>query len=86
MANMHISLFFLWIIISQAAFCVNLVTNAGFETGNLEGWKHWSTKYAAITQEAYAGQYAVKIGPERAFCRQETKVRPYSLYRISAYI
>jgi hypothetical protein len=29
----------------------HLITNAGFETGNLEGWKHWSTKYAEITND-----------------------------------
>ncbi len=62
------------------------ITNAGFETGNLEGWKHWSTKFSSITTAAYSGQYAVKIGPERAFCRQETKVKSNSLYRISAYV
>ena len=54
--------------------------------GNLDGWKHWSTKFSAVTKEAYTGKYAVKIGPERAFCRQETKVRSNSLYRISAYV
>ena len=64
----------------------HFITNAGFETMNLEGWKHWSRGYAAITKEAYSGQYAIKIGQERAFCRQETKVRINSLYRISAYI
>lgn len=64
----------------------HLITNAGFEMGNLDGWKHWSTKFSAVTKEAYTGKYAVKIGPERAFCRQETKVRSNSLYRISVYV
>jgi len=64
----------------------HLITNAGFEMGNLDGWKHWSTKFSAVTKEAYTGKYAVKIGPERAFCKQETKVRSNSLYRISAYV
>ncbi|MEY3420050.1 MAG: hypothetical protein RIR48_330, partial [Bacteroidota bacterium] len=39
----------------------HLIANASFETGNLEGWKHWSTRYATITNDAYTGQYAVKI-------------------------
>jgi alpha-L-fucosidase len=64
----------------------HLIANAGFETGSLEGWKHWSTRFSTITKEAYAGQYAIKIGPERGFCRQETKVKSNSLYRISAYV
>ncbi|OYU54906.1 MAG: alpha-fucosidase [Chitinophagaceae bacterium BSSC1] len=63
-----------------------LITNAGFETGNMEGWKHWRTRNSSITKEAYSGQYAVKVGPERAFCVQETKVKPNSLYRISAWV
>jgi alpha-L-fucosidase len=64
----------------------NFVLNSGFETGNLNGWKHWKTKRSSITTDAYSGKYAVKIGSERGFCIQETKVKSNSLYRISAYI
>jgi hypothetical protein len=64
----------------------NLIINADFETGNLNGWNHWKTKSANITNDAFSGKYAVKIGAERAFCIQETKVKSNSLYRISAYI
>ena len=64
----------------------NLIINADFETGNLEGWKHWKTKGALITNESFSGKYAVKIGPERGFCIQEAKVKSNSLYRISAYV
>jgi alpha-L-fucosidase len=62
------------------------IINADFETGNLEGWRYWQTKSAAITKESYSGTYAVKVGPERGFCVQETKVRSNSIYRISAYV
>jgi alpha-L-fucosidase len=64
----------------------HLIKNADFEIGNLEGWKHWRTKNSSITNESYSGKYAVKIGPERGFCMQETKVKSNSLYRISAYV
>ena len=64
----------------------NLIINADFETGNLNGWKHWKTRGAYISTEAFSGKYAVKIGPERAFCIQETKIKSNSLYRISAYL
>jgi alpha-L-fucosidase len=64
----------------------DLIVNANFETGTLEGWKYWRTKGATITEDAYLGKYAVKVGPERGFCVQEIKLRSNSLYRISAYI
>ena len=64
----------------------NFIINADFETGNLNGWKHWKTKGATITNDTFSGKFAVKIGPERGFCIQETKVKSNSLYRISAYI
>ena len=64
----------------------HVIINPDFETGNLSGWSHWKTRSATITEEAFSGKYAVKIGPERGFCIQETKVRPNSLYRISAHL
>lgn len=64
----------------------NLIINSDFETGNLNGWKHWKTRRAMITNHAFSGKHAVKIGPGRAFCVQETKVKPNSLYRISAFL
>jgi len=64
----------------------HLIKNADFETGTMDGWKHWRTRYSSIVKDAYSGTYAVKIGPERAFCNQETKIRSNALYRISAYV
>ncbi len=63
-----------------------LIINSDFETGNLNGWGYWRTRGSEITKNAFSGQYAVKMGPERAYCIQETKVKANSLYRISAYI
>jgi alpha-L-fucosidase len=64
----------------------HLLTNADFETGTMEGWNSPGSRYSQITTDAYSGKYAVQIGPERAFCKKELKVKPNSLYRISAYI
>jgi len=64
----------------------HLITNANFETGNLNGWKHWKTRSSEITDDAFSGKFALKIGPERGFCNQETSVKANSLYRISAYL
>lgn len=62
------------------------LTNSDFETGDMTGWKHWRTKFCSITKDAYSGKYALQIGPERAFGVQEVKVKPNSLYRISAFV
>jgi len=64
----------------------HLITNADFEKGNLEGWKHWRTRASLISKDAYSGNFAVQVGPERAFCVQELKVKSNALYRISAYV
>lgn len=65
----------------------NLIKNADFETGNLVDWKrHWRTKNATIVSDPYSGNYAVKIGPEKAACNQEAKVKSNALYRLSAYV
>jgi alpha-L-fucosidase len=64
----------------------HLIVNADFESGKMNGWNHWRTRNSVITNDAYSGQFAMRVGPERAFCLQETKVKPNSLYRISAYV
>lgn len=64
----------------------HLIKNADFETGTTQGWRHWRTKNATIVTDAYAGKYAVKIGPDRGVCNQEAVVRSNALYRISAYV
>jgi alpha-L-fucosidase len=64
----------------------HLITNADFETGTMDGWKHWRTKFSSISKEAYSGKYAMRVGPERAFCNQEFKLKSNALYRLSAYV
>jgi alpha-L-fucosidase len=64
----------------------HFIKNADFETGTMDGWKHWRTKFSSISKEAYSGNYAMRVGPERAFCNQEFKVRPNALYQLSAHV
>lgn len=64
----------------------HLIKNADFETGTMDGWKHWRTKFSTVVKEPYSGTYAVRVGPERAFCNQEFKVRNNALYQLSAYV
>ena len=65
---------------------LTLITNAGFESGNLSGWKDWRFRRGEITTNAHAGRYAIALGPESARCVQEVKIRPDSRYRLSAWV
>ncbi len=62
------------------------IINADFESGNLNGWKNWSTKRAEISDKAHAGKSAVALGPESGNCSQKVKIRPNSRYRLSAWV
>ena len=62
------------------------VVNGGFESGTLEGWKHWRTRGSRVSKNAFSGQHAVELGPERAMCLQAVKILPDSRYRLSARV
>lgn len=64
----------------------HLLINPDFEKGTMDGWKHWRTKFCSISNDAFSGKYALKVGPERAFGVQEIKVKSNSLYQLSAYV
>lgn len=69
-----------------AAPFVAKIKNADFETGTLSGWNDWRMKRAKISDVAQSGRYAVILGPERARCTQEVKIRGNSRYRLSAWV
>lgn len=69
-----------------AAASTAMITNADFESGTLAGWNDWRMKRAKITSVAQAGRYAVVLGPERARCTQQVKIRGNSRYRLSAWV
>jgi alpha-L-fucosidase len=62
------------------------IINADFETGTMSGWKHWRTRASQISDNARSGKHAMAVGPGRAFCVQEVKIRPNSRYRLSAWV
>ncbi|MGL5016807.1 MAG: carbohydrate binding domain-containing protein, partial [Luteolibacter sp.] len=65
---------------------VGKIINPDFETGNMQGWKHWRTKASKISDHARSGKHSMALGPGRAFCAQEIKIRPNSRYRLSAWV
>jgi len=62
------------------------VVNGGFEDGSLKGWKDWRLRRATLSTNAFAGRYAVALGPERAMCSQNAPILPDSRYRLSAQV
>lgn len=69
-----------------AAPAVDVLLNAGFESGTPSGWKDWRFRRAEITGNAQAGKFAMALGPESAQCSQTVKIRPNSRYRLSAWL
>jgi alpha-L-fucosidase len=62
------------------------VINGVFEDGSLKGWKDWRLRRASLSTNAFAGRYAVALGPERAMCSQNAPILPDSRYRLSAQV
>ncbi|MGW2257309.1 chitinase [Streptomyces sp. NPDC001780] len=67
---------------------VNVVKNAGFESG-LSGWNCSAGSGSAVTSPAHGGGAALKATPagqDNAKCVQTVAVRPNSAYALSAWV
>ncbi len=66
----------------------NLVTNPGFETGNLSGW-NCDAGDVVVTSPAHTGSYALQITPGSSSigqCTQTISVQSNTAYTLSAYL
>ncbi len=66
----------------------NLVTNPGFETGNLNGWS-CDTGDSVVTSPVYSGSYALQINPSDSTtgqCTQTISVLASTAYTLSANV
>jgi chitinase len=74
---------------SQAhAAASNLITNPGFETGNLSGWS-CDAGDVAVTSPVHSGSYALQMTPSGSTtgqCTQTVSVQPSTAYTLSAYL
>lgn len=70
------------------AAATNLVTNPGFETGNLSGWSCTSTT-TVVGTPVHSGSFAAQASPagqDDAQCDQVISVQPNSKYTLSAWV
>nr|BBH95642.1 hypothetical protein KTA_38410 [Thermogemmatispora argillosa] len=66
----------------------NLVTNPGFESGNLSGWT-CDPGDTVVTAPVHSGSYALQMNPTASTtgqCTQTISVQPNSSYTLSAYV
>jgi len=79
-------LFFNWTANAHAAS--NLVTNPGFETGNLSGWS-CDPGDTVVTSPVHSGSYALQMNPSNSTtgqCTQTISVQANTAYALSAYL
>jgi chitinase len=66
----------------------NLVTNPGFESGDLSGWS-CDPSDTVVTAPVHSGNYALQMNPTASTtgqCSQTISVQPNSSYTLSAYV
>ena len=66
----------------------NLLTNPGFETGNLSGWS-CDTGNTVVTTPVHSGSYALQLTPSSSTtgqCTQTVSVQPNTAYTLTAYL
>jgi Carbohydrate binding domain len=77
------------LVSSSAAAATNLLTNPGFETGNLTGWTCDAGTGSVVTSPVHSGSYALSgaaTSSDDAQCTQTVSVQPSTSYTLSGYV
>lgn len=78
-----------YIAASPATADSNLLTNAGFESGNLTGWSCDAGTASVVSSPTHSGSYALAGAPSSsadAQCTQTVPVQPNTGYTLSGYV
>ncbi len=77
------------VAVATPAYAANLLSNAGFETGNLSGWSCANGLGSVVTSPVHSGSYALAGAAndsDNAQCTQTVSVQPSTSYTLSAWV
>ncbi|MGI5182815.1 chitinase [Dactylosporangium sp. CA-152071] len=77
------------LLVTTNAYAANLLTNPGFESGNLSGWSCTGTGSGAVTSPVHSGSYALNgnaTASDTAQCTQTVAVQPSTAYTLTGWV
>ncbi|MET7425683.1 glycosyl hydrolase family 18 protein [Dactylosporangium sp. NPDC005555] len=77
------------LLVTTNAYAANLLTNPGFESGNLSGWSCTGTGSGAVTSPVHGGSYALNgnaTASDTAQCTQTVTVQPSTAYTLTGWV
>ncbi|MFF5225598.1 chitinase [Dactylosporangium sp. NPDC000521] len=77
------------LLVTTNAYAANLLTNPGFENGNLSGWSCTGTGSGAVTTPVHSGSYALNgnaTASDTAQCTQTVAVQPSTAYTLTGWV
>ncbi|MET7398133.1 glycosyl hydrolase family 18 protein [Dactylosporangium sp. NPDC005572] len=77
------------LLVTTNAYAANLLTNPGFESGNLSGWSCTGSGSGAVTTPVHSGSYALNgnaTASDNANCTQTVTVQPNTAYTLSGWV
>ncbi|WP_433617326.1 chitinase [Dactylosporangium sp. CA-139114] len=77
------------LFVATNAYAANLLSNPGFESGNLSGWSCTGSGSGAVTSPVHSGSYALNgnaTNADTAQCTQTVTVQPNTAYTLSGWV